>query len=157
MPEKTPVRYVLTTDCPDTTGVVAAIAGFLAKHNALITEAQHFDDEISVRSFMRTVFHDNGKGMPSIAELERDFAESVAAQIADGNRSIVGLMLESNLEAGNQPIPADRSQLRYGVSVTDPCIDWTTTEHLLRSLDERLRRAQRFTGHGAEGNGQREG
>ena len=70
---------MLTTDCPDTTGVVAAIAGFLARNNALITEAQHFDDEISVRSFMRTVFHDNGKGMPPIAELERDFAESVAA------------------------------------------------------------------------------
>ena len=79
MPEKTQARYVLTTDCPDTTGVVAAIAGFLARNNALITEAQHFDDEISVRSFMRTVFDDNGKGMPAIAELERDFAERVAA------------------------------------------------------------------------------
>lgn len=71
-------RYVLTTDCPDTTGVVAAISGFLARNNALITEAQHFDDEVSVRSFMRTVFHDNGKGMPDLAALERDFAESVA-------------------------------------------------------------------------------
>jgi 3-deoxy-7-phosphoheptulonate synthase len=53
-------------------------------------------------------------------------------QIIEGNRSIVGLMLESNLEAGNQPIPADRSKLRYGVSVTDPCIDWRTTEEVLR-------------------------
>ena len=85
MPEKTEKsaktfpRYVLTTDCPDTTGVVAAIAGFLARNNGLITEAQHFDDEVSVRSFMRTVFHDNGKGMPPIAALESDFAESVAA------------------------------------------------------------------------------
>jgi formyltetrahydrofolate deformylase len=79
MPEKPDARYVLTTDCPDTTGVVAAVAGFLARNNALITEAQHFDDEISVRSFMRTVFHDNGLGMPSMAELEGDFAASVAA------------------------------------------------------------------------------
>jgi 3-deoxy-7-phosphoheptulonate synthase len=53
-------------------------------------------------------------------------------QILEGNRSIVGLMLESNLEAGNQPIPEDRSKLRYGVSVTDPCIDWPTTEEVLR-------------------------
>ena len=45
---------------------------------------------------------------------------------------IVGLMLESNLEAGNQPIPEDRSKLRYGVSVTDPCIDWRTTEEVLQ-------------------------
>jgi 3-deoxy-7-phosphoheptulonate synthase len=55
-----------------------------------------------------------------------------AHQILEGNRSIVGLMLESNLEAGNQPIPHDRSKLRYGVSVTDPCIDWQTTEEVLR-------------------------
>ena len=53
-------------------------------------------------------------------------------QILEGNRSIIGMMLESNLEAGNQPIPADLSMLRYGVSVTDPCIGWGTTEDLLR-------------------------
>jgi len=53
-------------------------------------------------------------------------------QILEGNRSIVGLMLESNLEAGNQPIPDDLSKLRYGVSVTDPCIDWQTSEEVLR-------------------------
>jgi 3-deoxy-7-phosphoheptulonate synthase len=53
-------------------------------------------------------------------------------QILEGNRSIVGLMLESNLEAGSQPIPEDLSKLRYGVSVTDPCIDWASTEELLR-------------------------
>jgi 3-deoxy-7-phosphoheptulonate synthase len=53
-------------------------------------------------------------------------------QVLEGNRSIVGLMLESNLEAGRQDIPDDRSKLRYGVSVTDGCIDWTSTEQLLR-------------------------
>ena len=52
-------------------------------------------------------------------------------QVREGNRSIVGLMLESNLGAGNQPIPDDRTQLRYGVSVTDACIDWDTTRDLL--------------------------
>ncbi|MFY9316563.1 MAG: 3-deoxy-7-phosphoheptulonate synthase [Burkholderiales bacterium] len=55
-----------------------------------------------------------------------------AHQILEGNRSIVGMMLESNIEAGSQPIPEDRRQLRYGVSVTDPCIDWASTEELLR-------------------------
>ena len=47
-------------------------------------------------------------------------------------------MLESNLNAGNQPIPADRRELRYGVSVTDACIDWSTTEELLLSLHGKL-------------------
>ena len=53
-------------------------------------------------------------------------------QVVEGNRSIVGLMLESHLEAGNQAIPANLADLKYGVSVTDACIDWPTTEELLR-------------------------
>lgn len=59
-------------------------------------------------------------------------------QVVEGNTSIVGLMMESNLEAGHQPIPADRSQLRYGVSVTDPCVDWKTTEEVLLRARELL-------------------
>ncbi|MGH8682380.1 MAG: 3-deoxy-7-phosphoheptulonate synthase [Burkholderiales bacterium] len=58
-------------------------------------------------------------------------------QIQEGNRSIVGLMVESNLFAGSQPIPANLAELEYGVSVTDPCVDWATTEEtLLRARDE---------------------
>jgi 3-deoxy-7-phosphoheptulonate synthase len=53
-------------------------------------------------------------------------------QIIEGNSSIVGLMLESNLVAGNQPIPEDKSRLIYGCSVTDPCIGWETTAKLIR-------------------------
>jgi 3-deoxy-7-phosphoheptulonate synthase len=63
----------------------------------------------------------------------------VVHQIREGNRSVVGLMVESFLEAGNQPIPADLSQLRYGCSVTDPCVDWNTTEEMLRRTHESLR------------------
>jgi formyltetrahydrofolate deformylase len=69
--------HVLTTTCPDTTGIVAAVAGFLASNNGLITEAQHHDDPHTRTSFMRTVFHDNGLGMPAIADLEHQFAETV--------------------------------------------------------------------------------
>ena len=58
-------------------------------------------------------------------------------QVQEGNRSIVGLMVESNLGAGSQSIPADLRELKYGVSVTDPCVDWATTEEtLLRARDE---------------------
>jgi 3-deoxy-7-phosphoheptulonate synthase len=62
-------------------------------------------------------------------------------QVKEGNRSIVGLMLESHLHAGNQPIPADLAQLKYGVSVTDACIDWDTTRELLQRANAELRPA----------------
>jgi 3-deoxy-7-phosphoheptulonate synthase len=48
-------------------------------------------------------------------------------------------MLESNLEGGRQDVPADRQQLRHGVSITDACIDWATTERLLIDGAARLR------------------
>ena len=60
-------------------------------------------------------------------------------QIMEGNRSIVGMMIESNLSAGNQPLVADRSQLRYGVSITDACVDWATTESMVRDAHARLK------------------
>ena len=62
-------------------------------------------------------------------------------QIRQGNRSIVGLMLESFIVAGNQAIPADLAQLKYGCSVTDACIDWPTTEKALREAHKGLREA----------------
>jgi 3-deoxy-7-phosphoheptulonate synthase len=85
--------------------------------------------------------HGNSNKDPGLQSL---VAENVANQILDGNRSLVGLMLESHLHWGQQPIPGDRSQLQYGVSVTDACIDWETTEGLLQSLDARLQSAPRF-------------
>ena len=62
-----------------------------------------------------------------------------AHQIREGNTSIVGLMIESNIEAGSQPIPADLSQLRYGCSVTDACVDWAATETMIHNTSEILR------------------
>jgi len=60
-------------------------------------------------------------------------------QIVQGNRSIIGTMIESFIEAGNQPIPADLSQLKYGCSVTDACVGWATTETMLREARNALR------------------
>lgn len=56
----------------------------------------------------------------------------LVVQRVAGNRDLIGMMVESNLAEGSQKIPADRSQLRYGVSVTDPCVGWETTERMLR-------------------------
>ena len=68
-----------------------------------------------------------------------EVARSVVEQIVRGSRSIVGVMLESHLHAGNQKIPPRLEDLRYGVSVTDGCIDWPTTEALLLEVAEALR------------------
>ena len=62
----------------------------------------------------------------------------VLTQRVDGNRGIVGVMLESHLNAGNQSLNGDRTTLKYGVSITDPCVDWQTTEALLREAAEVL-------------------
>ncbi|KAF0219260.1 MAG: 3-deoxy-7-phosphoheptulonate [Geobacteraceae bacterium] len=72
-------------------------------------------------------------------EKQPQVLENVIDQICAGNRTISGVMVESFLEAGNQPIPKDLSQLKYGVSITDKCIDWQTTERMLRSAHERLK------------------
>ena len=60
--------------------------------------------------------------------------EDIAQQIVAGNQSIMGLMIESHLHAGNQTLKGDKNELEYGVSITDPCIDWATTERVLKKL-----------------------
>lgn len=58
--------------------------------------------------------------------------DNCVQQIVAGNQSIIGFMLESNLHEGNQPVGENLSELKYGVSITDACIDWETTEFILR-------------------------
>ncbi|SEH05649.1 3-deoxy-7-phosphoheptulonate synthase [Candidatus Venteria ishoeyi] len=79
--------------------------------------------------------HGNSRKNP---ELQPLVTEDIVHQIADGNQSIIGIMLESHLNEGNQPITDDLSALKYGVSITDACINWATTEELLRHLRDKL-------------------
>jgi 3-deoxy-7-phosphoheptulonate synthase len=65
---------------------------------------------------------------------------SVVQQLLAGNTSISGVMIESNLQPGNQKISADRSQMKYGVSITDACIDWATTEQILLNAHQQLQK-----------------
>jgi 3-deoxy-7-phosphoheptulonate synthase len=67
--------------------------------------------------------------------------ENVIDQIIEGNQSIVGLMLESNIHEGNQNIPKDLDQLKYGVSVTDKCMNWEETERVILAAHEKLKMA----------------
>ncbi|MCK9984281.1 MAG: 3-deoxy-7-phosphoheptulonate synthase [Azoarcus sp.] len=73
--------------------------------------------------------------------------KDVIHQIREGNRSVVGLMIESFIEPGNQSIPADLSQLKYGCSVTDACVGWDDTADMIRKahavLSEALQRRSR--------------
>jgi 3-deoxy-7-phosphoheptulonate synthase len=80
--------------------------------------------------------HANSSKKP---ELQPLVMADVVNQIRGGSKSLVGVMIESNIEAGNQPIPADLSQLKYGCSVTDGCVDWTTTEKMIRDAAVLLR------------------
>ena len=68
---------------------------------------------------------------------QRNVVDSVTRQIAAGNRSITGLMIESHLHEGNQSIN-NPDGLSYGVSITDACINWDETDSLLRQLAEQL-------------------
>lgn len=72
-------------------------------------------------------------------ELQPLVMENVTNQIIEGNKSIIGLMIESNLKPGNQKIPADLKELEYGVSITDACIGWEATEQSLKEMNEKLR------------------
>lgn len=65
--------------------------------------------------------------------------DNIAHQILDGNQSIFGVMLESNIHGGSQKIQEDKSAMTYGVSVTDACIDWETTERSLLQLRDQLK------------------
>ncbi|MBG6248696.1 MULTISPECIES: 3-deoxy-7-phosphoheptulonate synthase [Symbiopectobacterium] len=63
---------------------------------------------------------------------------SIVEQIKAGNRSIIGMMLESHIHEGNQSSEQPRSAMQYGVSVTDACINWERTDALLRSVHQEL-------------------
>ena len=80
--------------------------------------------------------HANCSKDPALQPLVLD---NLVNQITEGNRSLVGMMVESNIGWGNQKLTNDVTALEYGVSITDPCIDWDTTERAVVDMDERIR------------------
>lgn len=83
--------------------------------------------------------HGNSSKQP---EKQPEVLDAIIAQVEAGDDSIIGAMVESNLNAGSQEFPAPKDQLRYGVSITDACIDWDTTEASILKAYDRL--AARF-------------
>jgi 3-deoxy-7-phosphoheptulonate synthase len=80
--------------------------------------------------------HANSSKDPSLQPL---VMENLVNQIVEGNRSIIGMMIESHIGWGKQKLGDDPNQLDYGVSITDACIDWPTTEQVMRQAADQLR------------------
>jgi len=80
----------------------------------------------------------------SHAQTSKDFTKqpdvlrALVGQVCAGSSAIMGVMLESNIEAGSQPVSSNRAKLKYGVSITDPCIDWPTTERCIMDAASEL-------------------
>ncbi|MBO6850553.1 MAG: 3-deoxy-7-phosphoheptulonate synthase [Marinobacter sp.] len=88
------------------------------------------------KSIMVDCSHANSSKDPAIQPL---VMQDISHQILEGNQSIQGLMVESNISWGNQSIPENLEDLKYGVSVTDACIDWPTTEKAIRDMRDKLK------------------
>jgi len=88
------------------------------------------------KSIMVDCSHANSSKDPAIQPL---VLQDITHQILEGNNSIQGLMVESNINWGNQPLPENLADLKYGVSVTDACIDWPTTEKAIREMRDKLK------------------
>jgi len=81
-------------------------------------------------------------------------AKAVADQLREGEKAIVGVMIESNINEGNQKVPAEGpSALKKGVSITDACISWEDTVTVLEDLASAVRDRRKFHVSASNGNG----
>lgn len=83
------------------------------------------------------------------ARLQAHVLRDVIQQRIDGNTSIVGIMLESNIKEGNQKLEANPTRMIYGCSITDPCLGWEMTEELLLETHRKLSQCPRCVQHSA--------
>lgn len=129
---------IQTTGNPD---VHIVLRGGARKVNYHPEDIAHTEESLKKNGLFPTIMVDCSHGNSSKDYLKQpEVLESVVQQVANGNNSISGVMIESNLEAGNQKIATDLSRLKYGVSITDACIDWATTEQILLAAHARLQK-----------------
>ncbi|WEI04373.1 3-deoxy-7-phosphoheptulonate synthase [Acinetobacter johnsonii] len=105
-------------------------AGSVAEAEAALAKAK-----VSTKIMIDTS-HANSNKDPFLQPL---VLKNITEQIIDGNKSIIGIMVESHLKGGRQEIPENLCDLEYGKSVTDGCIDWDTTENVLLEMHEALK------------------
>lgn len=127
---------IQTSGNPD---VHIVLRGGSKKVNYHPEDIAHTEDSLKKNNLPATIMVDCSHGNSNKDYLKQpEVLASVVDQILAGNTSISGVMIESYLEAGNQKIPSDPSQLKYGVSITDACIDWPTTERILLDAHKKL-------------------
>jgi 3-deoxy-7-phosphoheptulonate synthase len=129
---------IQTTGNPD---VHIVLRGGSRKVNYHPEDIVHTEESLRKNGLFPTIMIDCSHGNSSKDyQKQPEVLENVVQQVVDGNNSISGVMIESNLEAGNQKIASDLNQLKYGVSITDACIDWATTEKILLAAHARLQK-----------------
>jgi 3-deoxy-7-phosphoheptulonate synthase len=129
---------IQTTGNPD---VHIVLRGGSRKPNYHPEDIAHTEESLKKGGLFPTIMVDCSHGNSSKDYQKQPLVlESTVQQVVEGNESISGVMIESFLEAGNQKVPADHSQLKYGVSITDACIDWATTERILLDAHNRLQK-----------------
>lgn len=129
---------IQTSGNPD---VHIVLRGGSKKVNYHPDDIAYTEEQLSKNGLLPTIMVDCSHGNSNKDyQKQPEVMECVVDQLLTGNSSISGVMIESNLESGNQKIPADISQLKYGVSITDACIDWATTEKILLSAHAKLQK-----------------
>jgi 3-deoxy-7-phosphoheptulonate synthase len=129
---------IQTAGNPD---VHIVLRGGSRKVNYHPDDIAHTEESLQKNGLFPTIMVDCSHGNSNKDyQKQPEVLESVVQQVLDGNRSISGVMIESNIEAGSQKITADPGHLKYGVSITDACIDWSTTERILLDAHKRLRK-----------------
>ncbi|MGK7887920.1 MAG: 3-deoxy-7-phosphoheptulonate synthase [Leptolyngbyaceae cyanobacterium] len=109
------------------------------KPNYDLETIQWLEDTLSQRNLPGKIVVDCSHGNSNKDHTRQgQVVRDLLQQIQDGHQSIIGMMLESNIHAGNQKIPQDLSQLKYGVSITDKCISWDETEDLIMEIHHTL-------------------
>jgi 3-deoxy-7-phosphoheptulonate synthase len=129
---------IQTTGNPD---VHIVLRGGSRKVNYHAEDIAHTEESLLKNGLFPTIMIDCSHGNSNKDyQKQPEVLESAVQQVLAGNDSISGVMIESNIEGGSQKIAADRSQLKYGVSITDACIDWNTTERVLLDAHKRLQK-----------------
>jgi len=127
---------IQTSGNPD---VHIVLRGGSKKVNYHPEDIAHTEESLKKNNLPPTIMVDCSHGNSNKDyQKQPEVLASVVDQILAGNTSISGVMIESYLEAGNQKIPSDLCQLKYGVSITDACIDWATTERILLDAHKKL-------------------
>src|SRR6266704_3136104 len=129
----------------DQDGVTSIIRTTGNLHGHIVLRGGRLQTNYDPESIATAVATLNKAGLPSMLMVDCSHANSgkqharqeevwrsVIQQRIGGNTTLIGLMVESFLEEGNQPIPKRVAELRHGVSITDACVGWETTERMLR-------------------------